>query len=284
MSYTYTELKTAIKDYTDNQEATFVSHLDRYILAAEERIFKNVDLEFFRKNATGVTAANNEFLAVPADYLSSFSLSVTNNNSKEFLQQRDVNFIQEYNPNPATTGVPRYYAVYDLNNFILAPTPNAIFNAEIHYYHRPESLTANKITITVNNVAGAFQANEKITGGTSAETTTINTLTTATEFVIIVPTGDFVVGELITGGTSGAVGTIVTIGEDTTKTWLSTNAPNTMLYGSLVEAYTFMKGEADLITLYQNRFVESLSRLKNYGEAMENTDTYRDGLVRVNRT
>ena len=45
-----------------------------------------------------------------------------------------------------------------------------------------------------------------------------------------------------------------------------------------------MKGEADLITLYQNRFVESLSRLKNYGEAMENTDTYRDGLVRVNRT
>lgn len=284
MSYTYTELKTAIKDYTDNQEATFVSNLNRYILAAEERIFKNVDLEFFRKNVTGVTAANNEFLAVPADYLSSFSLSVTNNNIKEFLQQRDVNFIQEFNPNPATTGVPRYYAVYDVNNFILAPTPNAAFDAELHYYHRPESLTANKITITVNNVAGAFQANEKITGGTSAETTTINTLTTATEFVIIVPTGDFVVGELVTGGTSGAVGTIVTIGEDTTKTWLSTNAPNTMLYGSLVEAYTFMKGEADLITLYQNRFVESLSRLKNYGEAMENTDTYRDGLVRANRT
>jgi len=284
MSYTYTELKKSIKDYTDNQEATFVSHLDRYILSTEERIFKSVDLEYFRKNVTGSTTANNEFLAMPADYLSSFSLSVTNNSAKEFLLQRDVNFIQEYNPNPATTGVPKYYAAYDVTNFILAPTPNAIFTAELHYYYRPESLTTSKITITVNNVAGVFQANEKITGGTSAEVTTINTITSATEFVIIVPTGDFVVGELITGGTSGAVGTIVTIGEDITKTWLSTNAPNTMLYGCLVEAYTFMKGEADLVTLYQNRFVESLSRLKNYGEAMENTDAYRDGLVRASKT
>ena len=284
MSYTYTELKTSIKDYTDNQEATFVSHLDRYILSAEERIFKNVDLEYFRKNVTGSTTSGNEFLAVPLDYLSSFSLSVTNNSAKEFLQQRDVNFIQEYNPNPATTGVPRYYALYDVSNFILAPTPNANFDVELHYYYRPESLTNSKIEITVNNVTGAFQANEKITGGTSAEVSTITTLTTATQFTIIVPTGDFVVGETITGGTSGATGVIATIGEDTTKTWLSTNAPNTMLYGCLVEAYTFMKGEADLITLYQNRFVESLSRLKNYGEAMENTDTYRDGLVRANRT
>ena len=57
-----------------------------------------------------------------------------------------------------------------------------------------------------------------------------------------------------------------------------------MLYGSLIEAYTFMKGEPDVLALYQSRFVESLSRLKNYGEAIENTDTYRDGMVRAART
>ena len=52
MSFTYTTLKSAIKDYTENQEATFVSHVVDFVKTAEERIFKSVDLEFFRKNAT----------------------------------------------------------------------------------------------------------------------------------------------------------------------------------------------------------------------------------------
>jgi hypothetical protein len=119
MSYTYTELKTAVKDYTDNQETTFVSHLDTFIRSAEERIFKSVDLEFFRKNASGAMTSGNQFMATPDDYLSSFSLSIVNSSSKEFLLQKDVNFVQEYNPNSATTGVPKYYAMYDVNNFIL---------------------------------------------------------------------------------------------------------------------------------------------------------------------
>ena len=75
MSYTYTTLKTAIKDYTENQEAAFVSHLVDFITSAEERILKAVDLDYFRKNVTGSTTLNNEFLAVPTDYLASFSQS-----------------------------------------------------------------------------------------------------------------------------------------------------------------------------------------------------------------
>ena len=88
MSYTYTELKTAVKDYTDNQETTFVSHLDTFIRSAEERIFKSVDLEFFRKNVSGAMTSGNEFLATPDDYLASFSLSIVNSSSKEFLLQK----------------------------------------------------------------------------------------------------------------------------------------------------------------------------------------------------
>ena len=85
MSYTYTELKTAIKDYTENQETTFVSHLADFIKSAEERLFKTVDLEYFRKNVTGTTTSGNEFLAVPTDYLASFSLSVAVSSEKRFF-------------------------------------------------------------------------------------------------------------------------------------------------------------------------------------------------------
>ena len=284
MSYTYTQLKTAVKNYTDNQEAVFVSHLDRFILSAEERIFKSVDFEFFRKNVSGSMTSGNEFLAVPDDYLASFSLSLTNSSSKEFLLQKDVNFIQEYNPNPSTTGVPKYYAIYDINNFILSPTPNANFDTELHYYYRPTSLTKSKVTLTVSNVTGTFSSGETITGGTSGESTTINSLTSATELVITLPTGDFTVGETVTGGTSGATGIVVSTSADTTLTWLSENAPNALLYGSIIEAYVFMKGEPDIMSMYNERFVESLVRLKDLGEARENDDANRQGLPRRART
>ena len=284
MSYTYTELKRAIKEFTDNQEAVFVSNLDTFIESAEERIFKSIDLEYFRKNVTGSMTSGNEFLTVRDDYLASFSLSIENSSSKEFLLQKDVNFIQEYTPNPATTGIPKYYAVFDINNFILAPTPNANFVSELHYYYRPVSLNRSKVNLTVNNVTGVFQGNETITGGTSGETTTINTITSPTVFVITLPTGDFTVGETVTGGTSGATGIVVETSADTTLTWLSENAPNAMLYGSLVEAYTFMKGEADVMKMYSDRFSESLIRMKDLGEARENMDAYRMGLPNRART
>jgi len=284
MSYTYTQLKTSVKNYTDNQEVVFVSHLDTFIRSAEERIFKAVDLEFFRKNVSGSMTSGNEFLTTPTDYLASFSLSLTNSSSKEFLLQKDVNFVQEYNPNSSTTGVPKYYAMYDVNTFILAPTPNDNFSTELHYYYRPISLTKSKVTLTVSNVTGTFSSGETITGGTSGESTTINSITSATEFVITLPTGDFTVGETVTGGTSGATGVVVSTSADTTLTWLSENAPNALLYGSLIEAYTFMKGEADVLKMYSERFVESLVRLKELGEARENEDANRQGLPRRARS
>jgi|TARA_X000001388_G_scaffold63996_1_gene50056 hypothetical protein len=215
MSYTLAELKTAIQDYTENTETSFVTNLPTFIKNAEQRIFKLVDLEFFRKNATSALSQNDPYLSVPTDYLASFSVSITNNSSKEFLLQKDVNFIQEYNPNPATTGVPKYYAYFDVNNFIVSPTPNANFAVELHYYYKPDSLTA---------------------------------------------------------------------GSDSGTTWLSKNASNAMLYGSLVEAYTYMKGEQDMMTMYEKQFTEALSRIKDLAEARENSDAYRRGLPERPRT
>jgi hypothetical protein len=215
MSFTFAELKTAIQDFTENTETSFVTNLPVFIRAAEDRILGLVDLEYFRKNVTGVMTTGDKFLNAPDDYLASFSLSIEVSNNKVFLLQKDVNFVQEYNPNGSTTGQPVYYALFDVDNFIIAPTPDANYSSELHYFYRPASLTA--------------------------------------------------------GGDSGT-------------TWISTNAPNTILYASLVEAYTYMKGEPDLLTLYNNRFTESLQRLKDLAEARENSDAYRDGLPRRPRT
>ena len=210
MTYTYSELKQAIQDYTENDETTFVNNLDNFIRNTEERILKGVQLTVFRKNASGSATTGNKYLAAPTDFLAPYSMSVVNGSNNEFLLYKDVNFLQSYNPNPASTGTPKYYGYFDVDNFILAPTPDADYSVEIHYLYRPASLTAQ--------------------------------------------------------GDSGT-------------TWLSQNAPVAMLYGSLVEAYTFMKGEPDVIQNYAQQFVNSLGQLKNYGEAIEDTDAYRTGLI-----
>ena len=215
MAFTYAQLKTAIQDYTENTETSFVTNLPTFIRAAEDRIFKLVDLEIFRKNATSALTTSDPYLSVPTDYLASFSLSITNGSSKEFLLQKDVNYLQEYNPNPATTGTPKYYAFFDKDNFIIAPTPDSNYTVELHYYYRPASLTA--------------------------------------------------------GAESGT-------------TWLSDNAPNALLYGALVEAYIYMKGEQDMLQMYEKQFTEAMSRIKDLAEARENSDAYRRGLPDRPRT
>tara|TARA_R100001510_G_scaffold5314_1_gene4248 strand:+ start:3042 stop:3896 length:855 start_codon:yes stop_codon:yes gene_type:complete len=284
MSYTLTTLKSAIQDYSENTETTFVNNLREFIRAAENRIFKSVDFEVFRKNVTSATSSSDRFLSVPDDYLASFSLSITNSSNIEFLLEKDVNFIQEYNPNSSTTGVPKYYARFDVNNFILAPTPNSNYSIELHYYYRPTSLADSTIVLTVGSTS-SFAVNETITGASSGATATIQSKNdTTNKLTIIVPTTAFTSGETVTGSTTGASSAISAISSDTTTSWLSTNARSALLYGALYESYIFMKGEPDMLTLYEKRFIEELSRLKDLGEARENADAYRQGLPRRART
>ena len=215
MSFTKATLTTAIQDYTDNSETTFVNNIPNFIKASEEKILKSVDLDYFRKNVTSAVTASDAFLTVPTDYLASFSLQITTSGSESFLLQKDVNFLREYTPASTTTGLPKYYARFDEDNFILAPTPNSNYAIQLNYFYRPASLTA---------------------------------------------------------------------GSDSGTTWVSTNAPFALLYGSLVEAYTFMKGEPDVIQNYNGLFTQYLERVKDLGEARENTDGYRVGLPSRPRT
>ena len=284
MSYTLTTLKSAIQDYTENTETTFVSNLRSFIRSAENRLFKMIDFEVFRKNATSALTSSDPYLSVPTDFFSPFSFSITSSSSKVFLLEKDVNFIQEYNPNASTTGEPKYYARFDIDNFIISPTPDSNYTCEIHYYYRPTSLADSTITLTVGS-ANSFAVDETITGATSGATASVKSKDDSTnQLTIIVPISAFTNGETVTGGTTSASSAISAISSDTTTSWLSKNAINAMLYGSLVEAYIFMKGEADVIQMYEKRFMEEISRLKDFGESRENTDAYRQGLPRRPRT
>ncbi len=211
MSFTNTTLKTAIQDYLDSTETSFVSNLTTFITTAEERIFKNVQLDNFRKNQVGNLTASGTYLECPTDYLAPFSLAVIDSASNyNYLLLKQVSFIRDYTPNASTTGLPKYYAEFDDNTFIVAPTSDLAYEVELHYYYRPASLTS-------------------------------------------------------------------TTGSETT--WLSENAPNAILYGSLVEACTYLKNY-EAIPVYESKFQDALLGLKNLGEAKSTRDQYRYDEIR----
>lgn len=207
MTMTYGELKTAVQDFVQSTETSFVNNLPLFIRLAEERIMKNVRLNLFQKNASGSTTAGNKYVAAPTDFLAPISLSLTIAGKQTFLLLKNADFVQEY-IRDSESGEPVYFGQYDVDNLILAPIPDSAYALEMHYLYRPNSLTV--------------------------------------------------------GGDSGT-------------TWLSENAEVALLYGTLVEAYTYLKGDQDLMVLYSQRFAEALQRLKNLGEGLETTDEYRTG-------
>jgi hypothetical protein len=210
MSFTLATLKTAVKDYCETSESTFDTQLTTFIQEAEERILKNVELPDFRKNVTGTSTASSTYLSAPSDFLSPYSLSVISSNVYHYLLFKHVSFIRDYTTNPSTTGLPKYYAVFDENTFILAPTPDSNYTFELHYKHRPASLTA---------------------------------------------------------------------GADSGTTWLSTNAPDALLYGTLVEAATFLKVPEE-VAQYEQRFVSATAALKRLGEGYGARDEFRYDIAR----
>ena len=210
MAWTYTTLKTAIQDYLQTTESSFVSNLPTFITQAEERILRTVQLPDFKKNVTANVSNGNQYLAMPSDFLSQYSMAI-DNSGYEYLLFKDTNFIREVSPDVTVTGVPKYYGIFDDSNFILGPTPNSNYFVELHYLYKPLSISVDP------------------------------------------------------SGTS----------------WLGTNAENSLLYGSLIEAYTYLKGDPDLMSLYQSKFDESLAQLKILGEGYNTTDNYRSGAVFV---
>ncbi len=134
----YTELKTNVNDiceqtFTDDQLALFTKQ-------AEQKIYATVSLPALRKNQTGSLTNGNKYLTMPSGFLYAYSLAIVSGSDYIYLLDKDSNFMREAYPNPATTGVPVHYAVFDQTSFIVGPTPNANFDAEIHFAYYPESI------------------------------------------------------------------------------------------------------------------------------------------------
>jgi hypothetical protein len=171
---TYGTLFTTIQGYVENDfpSGTFASstgsgtssftakqQIDTFIQQAEQRIFNSVQFPSLRKNVTASTTAypaNSRamYLSSPGDFLAPYSLAVIDGSGNyEYLLNKDVNFLRAAYPNPATTGIPKYYALFGptttndsppvLTNelsFLLAPTPNIVYSIELHYFFYPESI------------------------------------------------------------------------------------------------------------------------------------------------
>jgi hypothetical protein len=143
----YAALQVAVEDTTENTfSATDFATLTRL---AEQKIYQSVQLPILRKDATLPLTSGVQTLSLPADFLAAYSLAVYSTllggGNREFLLNKDVNFMRESFPNPATTGTPRYYALDGtstplIQKIILGPTPGANFSAELNYFYQPESI------------------------------------------------------------------------------------------------------------------------------------------------
>jgi hypothetical protein len=219
----YSDLVTAVQNYTENSfdYSSDPVPMNTFIKQAEQRIYNTIQFPSLRKNVTGLTTTGNKYLSCPADFLSVYSMAVYPDNGEyTYLLNKDVNFIREAYPQPTDTALPKYYALFGPQSallteltFILGPTPDAIYNVELHYFYYPDSI-----------------------------------VTSATN-----PTG---------------------------VSWLGDNFDSVLLYGSLVEAYTYMKGEPDMVALYDGKYKEALGLAKRLGDGLERQDAYRSGQYR----
>jgi hypothetical protein len=151
----YADLKTNIEDicensFTDDQLAMFTQQ-------AEQKIYNTVQIPALRKNVTGTLTANNKYLSSPSDFLYNYSLAVIDGSGAySYLVNKDVNFIRDAYPTPTSTGLPKHYAYFDEDTFILGPTPDASYTVELHYGYYPESIVTAGTTWLGNEFDSAL--------------------------------------------------------------------------------------------------------------------------------
>jgi len=163
VALSYTQLQTTVEDYVEN---TFsATDFGNMVRLSEQRIYNAVQLPNLRKTSTLTLVIGNPQLALPSDFLSAFSLAVVEATGEYvFLLNKDVNFMRESFPNPATTGTPKYYALNGtttplIQRVILGPTPAAALSAELNYFYYPESIvTANNTWLGDNFDSVLFNA------------------------------------------------------------------------------------------------------------------------------
>jgi hypothetical protein len=208
---TYDELVTNLRNYTEVDANVFSTPvINTFITMAENRILRDIDLDVFKLEAAGNMTSGNKFLTAPSDILTHRYMMITSGTNQIFLDFRDTSYMKEYWPNGATTGIPKYYSVWDQNTFYVAPTPNANFSVELGYIYRPAQLSPA-----------------------------------------------------------------------TPTTWISTNAPEALLYACLIQAYSYTKGPLEMLQYFENSYKQAVQGLGIEQQGRRRRDEYRDGMTRI---
>jgi len=164
---TYAELVTQIREYTETDSNVLsTTIINDMIEHAEDRLFREIDLDVYKQYKTTAMTASDPFIAMPGStpsafefthslsiYSASGSLGGLTDNERLFLQKKDPSFINEYWPNRTSTGVPKYYASWDNDTIIVAPTPSAAFTMELSFNAQPTALSSSNTTTWISNNA-----------------------------------------------------------------------------------------------------------------------------------
>lgn len=296
----YTQLVSEIESYTEN---TFSSaDVNTFIEQAEQRIYNTVQFPSLRRNSTGTLTSSNPYLSAPDDYLSTYSLAVIDTSGNyTYLLNKDVNYIREAYPGPTSTGLPKCYAIfgpqYTQNNelsFMVGPTPDLSYAVELHYFFYPPSIVQGIVaTVTISAILNSYvngtYYNVPVLGATSG-TGALATVVVASSTISTVTISNGGSGYAVSGVCTVSMSSVnagadfgvvvATVLNSTGTTWLGDNYDSVLLYGALVEAYTFMKGETDMVALVDKKYNEALAQAKRLGDGMERQDAYRSGQYR----
>jgi hypothetical protein len=208
---TYDELVTNIRNYTEVDSNVFSnSVIDTFILMAENRILRDIDLDVFKVEATANMTSGNRFLVAPSDILTHRYIMATFNGDQTFLEFRDTSFMKEYWPDSTVTGTPKYYSVWNQNTFYIAPTPNSAYEVQLGYIYKPQQLSSANPT-----------------------------------------------------------------------TWVSTDAPEALLYACLIQAYSYTKGPLEMLQYFENSYKQAIQGLGIEQQGRRRRDEFRDGMIRL---
>ena len=262
----------------DQQTVDPKTQIDQFIQQAEQRIYNTVQFPSLRKNVTGATTSGNKYLSCPSDFLAVYSLALYG-----YFTTTATGVSGEYDIEVASAtnlAIGQYVIGTNIGSGAIVEaidgttitltvantgtvSGNAIFQSDFEYLLNKD----------VNFIRAAYPSplmtgEPKYYALFGAQSNDINELS-----IILGPTPDksyyaelhyYYYPESITTAASGS-------------SWLGDNFDSVLLYGSLVEAYTYMKGEQDIITYYETKYKEALGMAKRLGDGMERGDAYRDG-------
>lgn len=278
----YTELVAEIQNYTQNYETTFVATIPTFVTQAEERIYNSVQIPSLRKNVTGGTTAGNKYLSCPSDFLSVFSMAVYPYASTTGVKTADLTMQVA-----SATGIIAGSYVYGTGissgtvvvsvsgtTVTVSASLSAFTSGTVTFQGEYEYLLNKDVNFLRASYSNPNSQGEPKYYALFGPTVASSVVTDELSF-ILAPTPDdqytvelhyyYYPESITTAGTS----------------WLGDNYSPVLLYGSLVEAYTYMKGEQDVMMFYDKKYTEALAQLNRLGTGLERGDAYRDGQAKI---